>query len=125
MPVDSHFDEESGIWEVFSRNPTDVEELITALRRIYERLEKGEQLLLVWQGEGTTGGLEPTDIQRLKMFVEMERPPVPGRTALVGESDVEFGLARVAQAHSEGVLPNMRPFRHRADALAWLREALE
>jgi hypothetical protein len=122
MPVDVTFNDKSGIWELLSRPPTDVDELIFALRSVYQELDVNRPLLLLWQGVEEAGLMDAAGIQRLRNFMEAERPSVSGRTALVAESDVNFGMARVAHAYSDGVIPNMRPFRDRDEAIAWLLE---
>ncbi len=44
------------------------------------------------------------------------------RIAIVASSDVVYGMARMWQAHMEGSGWTSRVFRHRSEAIAWLKD---
>jgi len=125
MPTRSHYIEELGIWEIHYEGAPDIDAAIEALGRVYRELDLARPFLLLWQtGEGA-GVIEAEDLRRLMAFINDERPDVEGRSAIVAHDEATYGMGRVAQIYGEAVVPHLRVFRKRDEAIAWLLELTE
>jgi hypothetical protein len=122
MPIRADYNEQSGIWEIFSEGPVEVDAVIIELRGVYERLDPTKPLLLLWTTGDGAGLLESSELRRLVEFVRENRPEVGGRTAIVAFDDATYGMGRVAQIYAEPVVPHLCVFRNGDDAMKWLRE---
>ncbi len=80
--------------------------------------------LTLWDFTRTTSlRLSPEQIRQLaERARELESLRAGGRTAIVGASDIAFGMARMYEAHAaaSGVRVPVRVFRDRAAAEEWL-----
>lgn len=123
MPTRGEYNEELGLWEIFSDG--DVDAAIETLRTVYAKLDPTRPFLLIWQtGEGA-GVMDSPDLRRLMAFIEEERPHVEGRTAIVAHDETTYGMGRVAQIYGETVVPHLWVFRERDEAINWLMELTE
>lgn len=101
-----------------------VEERIAALKWFYD---EGTTRNALWDLTALEGARPTADEIRTIVGIlndhAHKRPA--GRTALVGESDLDFGLSRMGSILSElGKLPwQIQAFRTREEALAWITDA--
>jgi hypothetical protein len=122
MSVETNMDTAGDITEHVVTGRANEEEFFEAEQRFYR---EGPTLYQLWDLTGCD--LSGITISGLRSFVALAarlgqvRPE--GRTAIVVESDLQFGLARMSEAFGDLVsLPfALRVFKDRGEALAWLR----
>ena len=125
MPTRSEYNEDLGIWEVYTDGPLDIDETIEVLGRMYEALDRTRPFLLLWQtGEGA-GVIDSPELRKLMVFIKDRRPDVEGRTAIVAHDEATYGMGRVAQIYGETVVPHLWVFHKRDEAISWLLESTE
>ena len=94
-----------------------------------EFLEKNPSKLELW--DMSDSDLSKITIDGMRKFLsraaKMGSAREGGRTAVVVQSTLQFGLGRVAETFSDFIpLPfEFRLFKQRIDAIAWLNEELE
>ena len=74
MPTRGAYNEELGLWEIFSDG--DVDAAIETLRNVYAKLDPTRPFLLIWQTVEGAGVMDSPDLRRLMAFIEEERPNV-------------------------------------------------
>jgi len=123
MPVRTVIDLEKGITKHVATGDVVNDEMFEAQREFYET---GPTLLQFWDmaecsvTDITVGGMR-TFIERASRKGQARKD---GKTAVVVSSQLQYGLARMAEAFGEFVsLPfAFRVFKDRDEALAWLNE---
>ncbi len=123
MGVITSTDPESGIIKLEINGSIELSECLNALTSVYSTVGESSMLLSLVDLSNATGYPTPDETRELAAFVERNRPKMAGRAAFVAPSDAAFGVARMAEANLELVIPEIRVFRSHAEAQAWLISA--
>ncbi len=123
MPVRTVIEHEKEITEHIASGEVIDDEMFEAQREFYEN---GPTRLQLW--DMTQGSVTSVTIGGMRTFIGRAalkgKARKDGKTAVIVSSQLQFGLARMAEAFGEFVsLPfAFRVFRERAEALAWFDE---
>jgi hypothetical protein len=123
MPVRTVIDKEKDIIEHIATGDVVDDEMFEAQREFYEN---SPTRLQIW--DMTEGNVTGVTIGGMRTFVERDsrkgQARKDGNTAVVASTQLQFGLARMAEAFGEFVsLPfAFRVFKDRAEAFTWLNE---
>ena len=102
-----------------------VAETIEQLRRVYEEHNASARLNLLFLDTGLTRHLTRWDVVSLMDFAQRNRPECPGRTAMVGASDLSYGTFRMAEGAGGEFSRHIRTFRSAAEAEEWIAQGGE
>ncbi len=106
------------ITEFIIKGPSDVDEIINVVKSKYPTITKG----ILWNlSAGDISNLTPDDMRRIANVAR--EYAVHEKTAFFGTSDLEFGILRMYETHSEmeSVPLVMQVFRDRNEAIEWLK----
>jgi hypothetical protein len=123
MPVRTEIDRENDITEHIATGDVIDEEMFSAQNEFYG---DGPTRLQLWDMSGCV--VTGVTIGGMRTFIEQAalkgRTRENGKTAVITGSELQFGLARMAETFAEfaNIPFEFRVFRDRAGALAWLKE---
>ena len=98
----------------------DVPRFLDALGVVYRGHDPSKPLNLIFRDDGLTQFLSTGDAMTLMEFARKHRPPCPGKTALVGRSDLSFGTFRMAEGLGGNFSAHIQVFRSPEEAECWI-----
>jgi len=99
----------------------DLPKFLDALGGVYREHDSSQPLHLVFRDDGLTEFLTSGDSMILMEFARKHRPSCPGRTAMVGPSDLSFGTFRMTEGLGGDFSTHIQVFRSLEDAEEWIR----
>ena len=97
-----------------------VSEMMEELRKIYQQHDVPKPLNLLFVDAGITRHITRGEIVSAMDFARRNRPDCPGRTALVGPSDLSFGTFRMVEGAAGEFSRHIRVFRSTEEAARWI-----
>ncbi len=120
MPIQTRVDPEHGYARHQAHGKCSVDDFVEALHAIYAHPEYEPGNGGIWDlRHADLSAIASRDAQFMAEFVRRVRGPREGRTAVVVDAPREFGLARMYQVYSEGLL-ELKVLYDLDAALAWL-----
>ena len=102
-----------------------VAETLEELGRVYGEHDPSARLNILFLDNGLTRHLTRWEVVALMDFAQRNRPECPGRTAMVGESDLSYGTFRMAEGAGGEFSRHIRTFRSAAEGEAWIAQGEE
>jgi hypothetical protein len=99
---------------------TAVDPIILSLEAVYNAHDPSQPLNMIFVDTGLTQIFAHKEFTLVMQFVRDNRPPCPGRTALVGGSDYSFGSFRMGGGIGGKIVTHLRVFRTEEEAEAWI-----
>jgi len=118
------FDTERGIAVITPAGQVTADGLIRAFVEMVEHPDFRPDMHSLWDmRQSVIGKMTAADMSRIARFISARYGPLRqgARVAIVADTDVGFGLSRMYEMMSEGVLPaRVRSFRSLSEAEEWL-----
>ncbi len=99
---------------------SDVPVFLNALGNIYRQHDPRLPLNLIFFDDGLSRTLTPGESMALMDFARTHRPECPGRTAMVGRSDLSYGTFRMAEGLGGDFSDHIQVFRSLDEAKEWI-----
>jgi len=121
MPASVHRDPDTGIWIFRLSGVVEPKQVLEAYQEMRASPAFRPDSPRLWDARETEGGPAVAALDLVRM-ARSKGSEAPHRVAVLVQRDVDFGLSRIFQAHSEDARQQatVRVFRDRAAALAWL-----
>ena len=123
MPIHTEIDPARQLTIRKIKGPVTFDEVMVFIRKEYS----GDitRNIIVDCSEGTLNSLSSDEMGKIAAFISKESlKRETGKTAGIMPKDVDFGLANMFQALTQimGYKRDVKIFRHREDAMAWVSE---
>ena len=118
--ITTRFDEGTGILWVVVEGPAVASEIIEVLDELY--LRDGARVFRrrLWDLRKSTTQLTPDEMRQVSDVVNRLTRPGFGRTVILTETDVQYGVARTMLPRVEGQPVEFQVVRTEQEAIAWL-----
>lgn len=121
MTIEMHVDESRKLTVFFVQGEISFEEQISVLREFYAGTPTPN---VIWDFRKITGSrISVDELREIIAFIKLhQHRRGHGKTAMVTDSDLDFGLSRVSRTYGEiEELPwRIHPFRSMEEALEWI-----
>jgi hypothetical protein len=97
-----------------------VAEMLAELGRIYRNHDVSTPLNFLFIDAGLTRHLTRGEVVSIMDFARRNRPDCPGRTAMIGPSDLSYGTFRMAEGVGGEFSRHLRVFRSAEEAARWI-----
>lgn len=114
------FDERLGAHVFRFSGEFPVTEMLEGLARVYRTHNPSRPLNLLFVDAGLTRHPNRSEVVNIMEFARRNRPSCPGRTALIGSSDLSFGMFRMAEGIGGEFSRHVRVFRTAEEAGRWI-----
>lgn len=122
MPVTARHDPATGIWTIEMRGTITREEVLEAATGMRQSASYEATQPRLWDAS-STDPRQPIAASDLRAIAETAfAAKTGGRVAVLVGRDVDFGIARIYKAYSDSLPADVRIFRDREEALAFLTE---
>ncbi|HKI62028.1 MAG TPA: hypothetical protein VKA31_07025 [Mariprofundaceae bacterium] len=112
--------EPGSIIEFLVEGNSNLHDVLDIISSQYRNISTG----ILWNFvEGSNSNLSADEMIRIVNMVK--KHAIHKRTAYIGSVDLEYGILRMYEAYAETsvVLPEMKVFRDRDEALQWIKDA--
>lgn len=124
MPITSHRDSFQDLTTFVCYGDLSFYEIVVAMKCFYEGIDALPTKKLLWDLRyASIASLSVDQISNIaSLSIEYEDMMKGGKIALVASTDIDFGLARIYEAHTAGLHRNLMVFRTYEEATEWIEE---
>ncbi|MBU0730385.1 MAG: hypothetical protein KKE17_14680 [Proteobacteria bacterium] len=122
MAVELEYDSSRDLHTIILKEKFDFEGIKKILMPIYHGATPGSTLRFLYDARQLTGSIENHQVKEMVAWTTENRPKVAGRTAIIAESDLIFGMARVTESYlnASEIPAEYRTFRDMGAAERWI-----
>ena len=123
MPIDLRIDRDAGILYTTIRGEVTVDEIVDAFNKLFQSpdFRPGLSGLADLRESRITSSL--SNVRRLaELMIENRDRIGPSRTAIVVDSDIDYGMARMFEVFAEQSMAETQVFKDIDQAMIWLKD---
>jgi len=123
MGIDLRIDSDAGILYTTLRGAVTVNEIVDAFNRLFKSPDFRPGLSGLADTRESQFSSSQSDVRRLADLMIENRDRIgPSRTAIVVDSDIDYGMARMYEVFAEQSMTETRVFKDIDQAMIWLKD---